>query len=88
MRLSAQICRQQELIQLTLSQTDPLESRRKVAAAAAKAWALEAELAEKRESGVLDPLDRLDAEITQEFADELIEEEDAAHHNHDPNANR
>ena len=65
MRVKASVCREQEARQL-----DPLESRRKVAAAAAKAWGLEATQAEKREAGHLSPRDKLDAEITREFADE------------------
>ncbi len=70
MRVKADICRAQEARQLDLAANDPLESRRKIAAAAAKAWGLEAIQAEKREAGHIDPIDKLDAEITTEFADE------------------
>jgi len=76
MRVKAEICRAQEARQLDLAANDPLESRRKIAAAAAKAWGLEAIQAEKRESGHIDPIDKLDAEITTEFADEAEAEKD------------
>ncbi|MEJ6594281.1 hypothetical protein [Parasphingorhabdus sp.] len=70
MRVKASVCREQEARQLDLAANDPLESRRKVAAAAAKAWGLEAIQAEKREAGHVSPRDKLDAEITIEFAEE------------------
>lgn len=70
MRVKASTCREQEARQLDLAANDPLESRRKVAAAAAKAWGLEAIQAEKREARHVSPRDKLDAEITQEFAEE------------------
>ena len=70
MRVKAATCREQEARQLDLAANDPLESRRIVAAAAAKAWGLEAIQAEKREAGHLSPRDKLDAEIASEFADE------------------
>lgn len=76
MRVKAEICRAQEARQLDLAANDPLESRRKIAAAAAKAWGLEAIQAEKREAGHIDPIDKLDAEITTEFADEAQAERD------------
>ncbi len=76
MRVKAEVCRAQEARQLDLAANDPLESRRKIAAAAAKAWGLEAIQAEKREAGHIDPIDRLDAEITTEFADEANAEKD------------
>lgn len=76
MRVKAEICRAQEARQLDLATNDPLQSRRKIAAAAAKAWGLEAIQAEKREAGHIDPIDRLDAEITTEFADEAKAEKD------------
>lgn len=70
MRVKASVCREQEARQLALATNDPLESRRKVAAAAAKAWGLEAIQAEKREGGHVSPRDKLDAEIALEFAEE------------------
>ena len=70
MRVKAATCREQEARQLDLAANDPLESRRRVAAAAAKAWGLEAIQAEKREAGHLSPRDKLDAEIASEFAEE------------------
>jgi hypothetical protein len=71
MRVKASTCREQEARQLDLAANDPLESRRKVAAAAAKAWGLEAIQAEKREAGHVSPRDKLDAEIALEFSDEV-----------------
>ncbi len=70
MRVKASTCREQEARQLDLAANDPLESRRKVAAAAAKAWGIEAIQAEKREAGHVSPRDKLDAEIALEFSDE------------------
>jgi hypothetical protein len=70
MRVKASTCREQEARQRDLAANDPLESRRRVAAAAAKAWGIEAIQAEKREAGHLSPRDKLDAEITREFAEE------------------
>jgi len=70
MRVKASTCREQEARQLDLAANDPLASRRIVAAAAAKAWGLEAIQAEKREAGHLSPRDKLDAEISREFAEE------------------
>jgi|TARA_R110001606_G_scaffold16153_8_gene65444 hypothetical protein len=70
MRVKASTCREQEARQLDLAANDPLESRRKVAAAAAKAWGLEAIQAEKREAGHVSPRDKIDAEIALEFSDE------------------
>lgn len=49
--------------------SEPLENRRKIALIAAKAWAAEALMLEKRDAGEA-PLDKLDAEITLEFARE------------------
>ena len=70
MRLKAAICREQEARQLALSISDPLESRRKIAARAAKVWGQEAIEAEKREAGYVQPQDKADANITREFAEE------------------
>lgn len=76
MRVKASTCREQEARQLDLAANDPLESRRKVAAAAAKAWGIEAIQAEKREAGHLSPRDKLDAEIALEFAEEGDSDDD------------
>lgn len=70
MRVSAANCRIQEQRQRIVAEQDPLESRRKIATVAAAAWAKEALLADKREAGHLNPRDKLDAEITLEFARE------------------
>ena len=69
MRMSAAHCREQQALQLAKAANEPLESRRKIALTAAKAWEVEAALAEKRASD-LSPLDALDAAIAQEFARE------------------
>ncbi|OAO01238.1 hypothetical protein [Parasphingorhabdus sp.] len=76
MRVKAEICREQQARQLDLAKNDPLESRRKVAAAAAKAWGLEAIQAEKREAGYVSPREKVDADITLEFAEEAEAEKD------------
>ncbi len=75
MRVSAITCREQEAVQRAKAESEPLESRRKIALAAATAWGAEAALAEKR-ALKLDPLDKLDAEIALEFA--LEDEADEA----------
>jgi hypothetical protein len=67
MRVSVATCKEQEALQLAKAASDPLENRRKIALAAAKAWGAEAILAEKREMKQ-SPLDKLDAEISLEFA--------------------
>jgi hypothetical protein len=69
MRVSPDFCREQEALQLAKAASEPLENRKKIALAAAKAWAVEAGLAEKRATKP-EPLDKLDAEIALEFADE------------------
>lgn len=57
---------------------NPLESRRDIASVAAAAWAVKALSAEKREAGHLDPMDKLDAEITREFAEETKADEQSS----------
>jgi hypothetical protein len=69
MRVSPDFCREQEALQRARAASEPLENRRKIAFAAANAWAVEADLAEKRVIRP-EPLDKLDAEIAQEFARE------------------
>jgi hypothetical protein len=76
MRVSAAICRDQEAHQRRIAETHSLESRRNIAALAAAAWEVKALAAEKREAGILHPLEKLDAEITREFADEAKAEKD------------
>lgn len=77
MRVSAAVCREQEAHQRQIAATNPLESRRDIASVAAAAWAEKAITAEKREAGVLEPLEKVDAEITQKFADEAEADEHA-----------
>ncbi len=69
MRVTADFCREQEALQRAKANQEPLENRRKIALAAAKAWAAEAILADIRDTkqGVLH---KLDAEIAKEFAAE------------------
>ncbi len=74
MRISAALCREQEANQREIADTHSLEHRRNIAALAAAAWAVKAVAAEKREAGDLEPLQKLDEEITREFADEAIAE--------------
>lgn len=50
MRVAANTCREQEAIQREIAETSPLENRRKIATAAATAWAKEAIEADKREA--------------------------------------
>lgn len=71
MRVTAEFCREQERIQRAKAENEPLENRRKIALDAAKAWAAEAKLAEKRDMKQ-STLDQLDAEIAAEFAQEAI----------------
>lgn len=73
MRVSETFCQEQEALQRAKAAADPLESRRKIALTAAAAWAVEGALAKARALKSA-PLDKLDAEIAREFA----EEDDAA----------
>lgn len=74
MRVSETVCQQQEALQRAKAEAELLESRRKIALTAAAAWAVEGALARTRELKQA-PLDKLDAEIAREFAQE---DEDAA----------
>lgn len=78
MRLASAKCREQQAIQLEIAKNDPLENRRKIAAAAAKAWGVEAEQAENYESGQLNHSEKEDDQIRREFADETDEEAQAS----------
>ncbi|MBP6112876.1 MAG: hypothetical protein KA482_10930 [Sphingobium sp.] len=69
MRVSASFCREQQASQIDKAANEPLENRRKIALAAAMAWGAEVILAEKR-ALKLERLDKLDAEIALEFANE------------------
>ncbi len=69
MRQTPSFCREQEALQLAKAASETLENRRTIALTAAKAWAAEAVLAEKRDARQT-PLDKLDAEIALEFAQE------------------
>ncbi len=71
MHLTAAHCRAQQAIQLAKAESEPLESRKKIALVAAAAWGVEAADAEKREAGKFISTDeKLDAAIAQEFASE------------------
>jgi hypothetical protein len=74
MHLAAAHCRKQQAAQLEIAATCTLESRRTIALRAAAVWAFKADEAEKRDAGKQNPLDKLDAEITLEFAREDDEE--------------
>lgn len=81
MRVTEKFCREQENLQIAKAATETLTNRRDIALAAAKAWDTAAQLAHKQESKT-EPLDKLDAAITLEFAEEeaagLDGEDDAA----------
>ncbi|MDM7956934.1 hypothetical protein [Blastomonas sp.] len=68
-RVTEKFCREQESLQIAKAAAEPLKNRQGIALAAAKAWDVAAQLAHKQESK-LEPLDKLDAAITQEFAAE------------------
>lgn len=69
MRVTEKFCREQESLQIAKAATETLTNRRDIALAAAKAWDTAAQLAHKQESKT-EPLDKLDAAITLEFAEE------------------
>jgi hypothetical protein len=68
-RITASFCREQAATHRARAASEPLENRRKIALTAAKAWEAEALLREEHEAGGA-ALDKLDAEITLEFARE------------------
>lgn len=74
-RVPAHVCREQQAIQLAKAASEPLESRRKIALTAAKAWGIEADLADSRTNDQTS-LNTLDAAITQEFAREAAADAD------------
>ena len=69
MRVPASFFREQEALQRAKVASEPLENRRKIALTAANAWETAAILAEKQTSKE-EALDKLDADITLEFARE------------------
>lgn len=69
MRVTEKFCREQESLQIAKAANEPLKNRQSIALAAAKAWDVAAQLAHKQESKQ-EPLDKLDAAITLEFAAE------------------
>jgi hypothetical protein len=80
MRVSETFCQEQEALQRAKAAAEPLESRRKIALTAAAAWAVEGALAKTRALKQA-PLDKLDADIAREFAEEdadLAEQPDAS----------
>jgi len=68
-RVTEKFCREQESLQIAKAANETLKNRKDIALGAAKAWDAAAQLAHKQESK-LEPLDKLDAEITREFAEE------------------
>ncbi|PXW79097.1 hypothetical protein C7451_101159 [Blastomonas natatoria] len=81
MRMTEKFCREQENLQIAKAAAEPLKNRQGIALAAAKAWDAAARIAHKHEAGQ-QPLDRLDAAIVREFAEEdaagwVVEEEAA-----------
>lgn len=69
MRVTEKFCREQESLQIDKAANEPLKNRQDIALSAAKAWDAAAQLAHKQESKQ-EPLDKLDAAITLEFAAE------------------
>ncbi|WP_017670203.1 hypothetical protein [Blastomonas sp. AAP53] len=69
MRVTEKFCREQESLQIAKAASETLSNRRDIALSAAKAWDTAAQLAHKQETKG-EPLDKLDAAITREFADE------------------
>lgn len=69
MRVTEKFCREQESLQIAKAANETLKNRKDIALGAARAWDAAAQLAHKQESK-LEPLDKLDAEITREFAEE------------------
>ena len=69
MQISAAFCLEQERLQREKAENEPLENRKKIALNAAKAWAAEALVAEKR-YGKQSPLEKADVAIAAEFAAE------------------
>jgi hypothetical protein len=67
MRMSPNQCREQADLQRAKALNEPLESRRKIAFNAVKAWEAEALLSEKRASRSR-PLNKTDAAIALQFA--------------------
>jgi hypothetical protein len=70
MHISAVLCRQREAHHRQIATQSQLANVRKVALAAALAWAHEAELAEAHEAGHPTALSAQDAEIALEFLEE------------------
>lgn len=70
MQISAAFCLEQERLQREKAENEPLENRKQIALNAAKAWAAEAIVAEKR-YGKQSPLEKADAAIAKEFAAEV-----------------
>ena len=83
MRVSETVCQEQEALQRAKAQAEPLESRRKIALTAVAAWAIEGALAKTRALKQA-PLDKLDAEIAQEFAQEDAEALASPEHDDEP----
>ncbi len=71
MRITEKFCREQESLQLAKAAAEPLKNRQGIALDAAKAWDAAAKIAHKHEAG-MQPLDKLDAAIVREFAEEDV----------------
>lgn len=69
MRITEKFCREQESLQIAKAESEPLKNRQGIALDAAKAWNAAAKIAHKHEAGQ-QPLDKLDAAIVREFAEE------------------
>lgn len=69
MRFTEKFCREQESLQIAKAESEPLKNRQGIALDAAKAWNAAAKIAHKHEAGQ-QPLDKIDAAIVREFAEE------------------
>ncbi len=69
MHLTIDFCREQAALQLAKAAREPSENRQKILIGAAEAWSTQALLLEKR-STAQESLDKLDAEIALEFAND------------------
>jgi hypothetical protein len=79
MRHSADFCRTQAMSQRAKAATEMLESRRAIALRAAKSWEAIGHLADVSAAAHGSPINKLDAAITLEFAQEAEAEAVAGH---------
>ncbi len=71
MHLTIDFCREQAALQLAKAASEPSENRQKILIGAAEAWSTQA-LALEKQATAQKSLDKLDAEIALEFANEEL----------------